>query len=262
MLRFDTNLTTMYGKLPILAALEAARADGFEAVECRSPFAAPKEAVAEALDRLGLHMVQFNTPMGDFAAGERGIACRPGREAEFRASIAQSLDYAKALGVGQLNCCAGLMAPGEARADLEDILCENLAFAAEQGAKAGVRLQLEPINSVDTPGMLIATVAEAERILDRVDHPNLYLQYDFYHQQVMGGDLVRTFDRLHHRINHVQIADRPGRHEPGTGEIAYGFVLRHLERAGYAGWVGLEYIPAADVASGLGWLTAYRAGQV
>jgi hydroxypyruvate isomerase len=262
MLRFDANLTTMYGKMPILDALEAARADGFKAVECRSPFEAPKQAVAEALARLNLHMVQFNTPMGDYAGGDRGIACRPGREAEFRASIAQSLDYAQALGVGQLNCCAGLMAPGETRDDLEATLCENLSYAAEQGAAVGVRLQLEAINSVDTPGMFIATVEDAERVLDRVGHDNLYLQYDFYHQQVMGGDLVQTFDRLKDRINHVQIADLPGRHEPGTGEIAYGFILRHLEKACYDGWVGLEYVPAGDAASGLGWLNAYRSGDL
>lgn len=262
MLRFDANLTTMYGKLPVLDAMKAAKADGFEAVECRSPFDVSKEQVAETLAHLEMRMVQFNTPMGNFSAGDRGIGCRPGREDEFRASISLSLEYARALGVPQVNCCAGLMDPGEDRAELEDQLCKNLRFAAECGADQGVRIQLEAINSVDTPGVLIAKVADAERILDRVNHDNLFLQYDFYHQQVMRGDLVRTFDRLQDRINHVQIADHPGRHEPGTGEIAYGFILKHLERAGYDGWVGLEYVPAASAAAGLGWLRDYRDGRL
>lgn len=262
MLRFDTNLTTMYGSRGILEALEAAKADGFDAVECRSPFDAPKEAVADALKRLGIRMVQFNTPMGDYAAGDRGIGCRPGRAEEFRASIAQALDYAEALGVEQLNCCAGLMQPGEDRTELEEQLCENLAFAAAHGAERGVRIQLEPINLVDTPGILIATLADAERILDQVGHPNLYLQFDFYHQQVMAGDLARSYDRVKHRVNHVQIADNPGRHEPGTGEIAYGFLLGHLEQSGYSGWVGLEYVPVESAGEGLGWLAAYRDGKL
>ena len=258
MLRFDANLTTMYGDLPLLQAMAAARDDGFEAVECRSPFSEPKERVAAALAKLGLVQVQFNCPMGDFAAGERGIACLPGREAEFRDSIALSIDYARALGCPQVNCIAGLAAAGDSEA--EAVLVANLKFAAPRLADAGIRLQIEPLNRRDNPGALLATTDDFERIFDRVGEDNLYLQYDFYHMQIMQGDLVRTYERLQGRINHVQVADNPGRHEPGTGEIGYPFVLARLERLGYAGWVGCEYVPATSVAAGLGWLEAYRRG--
>ena len=258
MLRFDANLTTLYGKLPLLQALAAAKADGFDAVECRSPFAEPREKVAEALAELGLTMVQFNCPMGDFDAGDRGIACVPGREAEFRESIALTIDYARVLGVGQVNCVAGLRAPGASDEEIEDVFVANLKFAAARLEDAGIKLQIEPINPLDTPGVFLDTTDRFERIWERVGSDNLYLQYDFYHAQRVQGELVSTFERLRSRINHVQVADNPGRHEPGTGEIAYPFIFSELERLGYSGWVGLEYVPRTNVAEGLGWLEAYR----
>jgi len=259
MLRFDANLTTLYGNLPLLQALGAAKADGFAAVECRSPFSEPKEKVAEALAELGLEMVQFNCPMGDFAAGDRGIACVPGREDEFRESIAQTIDYAKALGVTQVNCVAGLRLPGAGDGEIEDVFVANLKFAAPRLAEAGIRLQIEPINPFDTPGVFFATMDQFERVWERVGSDNLFLQYDFYHAQRLGGDLVSRFEALKPHIGHVQVADNPGRHEPGTGEIAYPFIFSALERLGYAGWVGLEYVPRTTAAEGLGWLDAYRA---
>ncbi|MBF9033935.1 TIM barrel protein [Rhodobacterales bacterium HKCCE2091] len=260
MLRFDANITSMYGKLPVTEALERAKADGFDAVECRSPFDEPAATVAAALDRLGMRMVQFNTPMGDFAAGERGMACIPGRKAEFRESIELTLDYARAIRPPQINCPGGVAAPDVPRAEQEALLAENLAWAAGRFAEEGIRLQLEGINPVDNPGILVGTAADAMRVIDAAGHPNLWLQYDFYHNQVTGGDLVGTFLRYRERINHVQFADHPGRHEPGTGEINYAFVMRELDRAGYDGWVGLEYAPAGAVRDGLGWLDEYRAG--
>jgi len=254
MLRFNANLTTMYGKLPLLEAMEKARDDGFAAVECRTPFADPKEVVAERLAELGLVMVQFNTPMGDFASGERGLACLPGRAEDFRASVELSIEYATALGCGQVNCPAGKLPAGARREDIEPLLAENLKFAARRFADAGIRLQLEAINPVDNPGAGVWNIAQCERLLERVDDDNLYLQYDFYHMQVVQGDLVRTYERLRERINHVQVADNPGRHEPGTGEINYGFVFAALERLGYAGWVGCEYVPATTARDGLRWM--------
>ena len=258
MLRFDANLTTMYSGLPITEALARAKDDGFDAVECRSPFDEPKEKVAETLSALAMTMVQFNTPMGDFAAGERGMACIPGREDEFRRSVDLSLDYARAIGVPQINCPAGVAPAGAPREDLERLLADNLRWAAERFAEAGIRLQLEAINPVDNPGVLVATVPDAMRVIDRVGHDNLFLQYDFYHAQVTQGDLIRTYEGLRDRINHVQFADHPGRHEPGTGEINYRFIMESLERSDYRGWVGLEYVPTGTVKDGLGWLSAYR----
>jgi hydroxypyruvate isomerase len=254
MLRFDANLTTMYSRLPLLEAMAAASADGFTAIECRSPFSEPRERVAEMLAELGLTMVQFNCPMGDFPAGERGIACLPGREEDFRASIALTIEYAQALGCSQVNCIAGLMPAGARDEDIEAVLVENLKFAARRLADAGIRLQVEAVNALDNPGTFLTTTDQFERIHDRVGDANLYLQYDFYHMQVVQGDLIRTYERLKDRINHVQVADNPGRHEPGTGEINYAFIFSELERLGYSGWVGCEYLPATIASEGLGWL--------
>ena len=261
MLRFDANLTTMYGKLPVTEALAAAKADGFDAVECRSPFDEPAEQIAEALSGLEMTLVQFNTPMGNFAAGERGIACIPGREQEFRDSIELTLDYARIIRPPQINCPAGVAVPNVSREAQERLLSENLNWAAGRFADDGIRLQLEGINPVDNPGVLVGTATDAMRIIEMADHDNLWLQYDFYHNQVTTGDLVRTFKRFQERINHVQFADHPGRHEPGTGEINYQFVMRELDRSEYSGWVGLEYVPAGTVKDGLGWLEEYRAAR-
>lgn len=254
MLRFDANLTTMYGKLPLLDAMAAAKADGFDAIECRSPFEFPKEVVLDKVAELGLTLVQFNCPMGDFAAGDRGLACLPGREDEFRASIDLTIDYALALGVPQVNCVGGLRTPGASDSEIEDVMVANLRHAAPRLADAGVKLQIEPINPLDTPGVFLSTTEQFKRIHDRVDHFNLFLQYDFYHMQIVQGDLIRGFDELASVINHVQVADNPGRHEPGTGEINYQFVFRALEQRGYAGWVGCEYVPSSPAPQSLAWL--------
>lgn len=249
MLSFDANLTTMYSKLPLLDAMATAKADGFDAIECRTPFGEPAEKVRDVLDALSLNMVQFNSPMGDFANGERGLACLPGREHDFRSSIEPTIAYAKILGVPQVNCVAGLMAPGASAAEIEDVLIANLQYAAPRLADAGIKLQIEPINPIDNPGAFLSTTERFARVHERVGHDNLYLQYDFYHLQVTQGDLIRTFGKFQHLINHVQVADNPGRHEPGTGEINYDFVFSELLRLDYRGWIGCEYVPSV----GLGW---------
>lgn len=254
MLRFDANLTTMYGKLSLLEAMTAAKADGFAAIECRSPFEFPKEQVRDHVADLGLTFVQFNCPMGDFAAGDRGLTCLPGRQDEFRASIDLTIDYAVALGVTQVNCVGGLRTPGASDTEIEDVMVANLRHAAPRLADAGVKLQIEPINHRDTPGVFLSTTAQFRRIRDRVDHPNLYLQYDFYHLQITQGDLIAGFDEFAGVINHVQVADNPGRHEPGTGEINYDFIFTALEQRNYAGWVGCEYIPSAPAPQSVEWM--------
>lgn len=256
--RFSANLSMLYEEYGFLDRFAAAARDGFPAVEYVGPYAEPKERVAEALAANGLFQALFNTPAGDWAAGERGIGCLPHRTDEFRDGLVMALDYAEALGCTRVNVLAGI-APANADAEaLESTLVANLRHAAPRFADRGVRLLLEPINTRDIPGFFVSTTGHAERIIERVGHDNLYLQFDVYHVQVMQGDIVPTFARLKNRIAHVQIADNPGRHEPGTGEINYGFVLGELDRLGYAGFVGCEYKPAATTSEGLGWMTPWR----
>lgn len=262
MLRFNANLTTMYAKLPLLDAMSTARADGFDAVECRTPFDEPKQKVADHAADLNLTFVQFNTPMGDFAAGERGMACLPDRKADFRSSIELTLDYAQALGCPQINCPAGKMPTNVSYESAESTLAKNLKWAADRLGSVGIKLQLEAINPTDNSGAFVWNIGQCERMLELVDHPNLFLQYDFYHMQMVQGDLMRTYDRLKDRINHIQVADNPGRNEPGTGEINYDFIFAELERLKYGGWVGCEYVPVANANQGLGWLEKYSPRHV
>lgn len=252
--KFSANLSFLYQDKPFLERFAAAAADGFPAVEYLGPYAETKEAVAEALRANGLVQALFNVPSGDWAGGERGIACLPDRTGEFREGVATAIDYAKALGCTKLNVISGLVKPGADLAVLEDTLVENLKYAAPLCAAEGIKLLIEPINLRDIPGFFVSTTNHAERILERVGHDNLYIQYDFYHMQVMQGDLLPTYERLKDRIAHVQIADNPGRNEPGTGEINYRTVFAALDRLGYDGYVGCEYKPRAGTSEGLGWM--------
>ncbi|MBB3390474.1 hydroxypyruvate isomerase [Rhizobium sp. BK275] len=256
--KFSANLSFLYQDLAFLDRFAAAAKDGFGALEYLGPYAEPKEKVAGALQANGLKQALFNVPSGDWAGGERGIACLPDRIEEFRSGISLALDYAKALACPQVNVISGLVPKGADLATLEKVLVENLKYAAERAADAGVKLLIEPINLRDIPGFFLSNTDHAERILGKVGSDNLYIQYDFYHMQIMQGDLIPTFTRLKDRIAHVQIADNPGRNEPGTGEINYGFILSELDRLGYDGWVGCEYKPKAGTSEGLGWMKPYR----
>lgn len=256
MLKFNPNLTQLYTELPFLDRFAAAAADGFKGVEFRGPYGDPKEAIAERLEEHGLEQVLFNLPPGNWEAGDRGITCLPGRQEEYRASLETAIDYAKALGCTQLNSMAGLVPKGVSQETVEAVLVENLRYAAPRLADHGIKLQLEPLNNIDNPGCSVWSTDQFERIFEQVGSDNLYLQYDFYHMQVMQGDLIRTFARLQPRIAHVQIADNPGRHEPGTGEINHGFIFAELERLGYDGWIGCEYVPLKGTSEGLGWFRA------
>jgi hydroxypyruvate isomerase len=253
-MKFSANLTFLYQELPFLDRFAAAAKDGFGAVEFMSPYEHPKERVAEALRANGLTQALFNVPSGDWAGGERGIASHPDRVEEFRAGVGTALEYAMALGCPKVNVISGLVKPGMDRAVLEETLVANLRHAAPRCADAGVKLLIEPINTRDIPGFLLTSTRDAERILERVGSNNLYIQYDVYHMQIMQGDLVPTYARLRDRIAHVQVADNPGRNEPGTGEINYRLVLNELERLGYDGYVGCEYKPKAGTTEGLGWM--------
>jgi hydroxypyruvate isomerase len=252
--RFAANLSLLFANLPFPERFSAARAAGFEAVECQFPYAWEAEAIAAQLQQHHLQMVLHNLPGGDTAAGERGIACIPGREAEFRASVAQGIYYAQTLGCPQLNCLAGILPHGVPAADARACLIENLRHAAAETAGAGLRLLTEPINHHDVPGFFLNTMMQGADLLDAVGSPNLYLQYDLYHAQRMTGELAATAQRHLARIAHIQIADNPGRHEPGTGEIHHDFLFRHLDAIGYTGWIGCEYLPLGDTLQGLGWM--------
>lgn len=234
----------------------SAKSAGFTGVEYPFPYAYPKGDLAERLRAHGLSQVLFNLPPGDWERGERGIACQPDRRDEFRDGVGLAIDYARALGCTQLNCLAGI--PRDLPDDVAlRTLVDNLRFASAELSKAGIRLLIEPINTRDMPGFYLCKSAQALAILDAVGS-NVWLQYDVYHMQVMQGDLVRDIERCLPRIAHVQIADNPGRNEPGTGEINYPFVLRSLERLGYTGWIGCEYKPRGATLEGLEWRDAYR----
>lgn len=260
-MKFSANLSFLYQELGFLERFAAAARDGFPAVEYLGPYAEPREKVAEALKANNLEQALFNVPSGDWAGGERGIAALPDRVEEFRAGVTQALDYAAALGCPKVNVISGLVKPGADLDAMEATLVENLKYAAPRCADAGVQLLIEPINLRDIPGFFLSTTTHAERILDRVGHDNLYIQYDVYHMQVMQGDLIPTYERLRDRIAHIQVADNPGRNEPGTGEINYAYVLPAIERLGYDGYIGCEYKPKAGTTAGLGWMQPYLGGS-
>ncbi len=257
MLKFSANLSFLYQELGFLDRFAAAAKDGFGAVEYLGPYAETPDAVAKALRDNGLAQALFNVPSGNWAGGERGIACHAERVDEFRTGIRTALDYAAALNCPKVNVISGLIPAGADLGKLEDTLVENLKFAADLCAKAGVKLLIEPINTRDIPNFFLTTTKQAEGILDRVGSSNLYIQYDVYHMQVMQGDLIPTYTRLKDRIAHIQVADNPGRNEPGTGEINYPFVLGEIDRLGYDGWIGCEYKPKNGTTAGLGWMKAY-----
>jgi hydroxypyruvate isomerase len=259
--RFAANLTMLFNEVDFLDRFgEAARA-GFHGVEYLFPYGHPREEIADRLRRNGLEQVLHNLPAGDWAKGERGIACHPDRIGEFRDGVGLAIEYARALGCPRLNCLAGIAPPGVSPERLRETFTSNLRFAAVELGKAGIQLLVEPINTRDIPGFYLSHTAQALAILDEVKAPNLLLQYDVYHMQIMEGDLARTIETCLARIGHVQVADNPGRHEPGSGEIHFPFLFAHLDRIGYRGWVGCEYKPASTTAAGLGWLSPWRAGR-
>lgn len=252
--RFAANLTMLFTEVSFLDRFERAARAGFETVEFLFPYAHPAREIRDRLDATGLQLVLHNLPAGDWDAGERGIACHPGRVDEFRDGVARAIDYAQVLGVPQLNCLAGKAPAGVNAATLRRTFVENLRYAAAQLGTAGLRLLIEPINPFDIPGFVLNRTDEAIAILDEVGAPNAFVQYDIYHAQRTEGELAATLHKHLPRIGHVQLADNPGRNEPGTGEINYPYLFAHLDRIGYQGWVGCEYKPAQSTEAGLDWL--------
>jgi hydroxypyruvate isomerase len=217
------------------------------------PYAFSADDIKQRLHTNGLKLVLHNLPAGDWEAGERGIACLPDRVDEFREGVAKAISYATTLGVPQLNCLAGKAPIGADDAVLRQTFVANLKFAAAELDRAGLRLLIEPINSFDIPGFYLNRTAQAIAILDEVGATNAFVQYDIYHAQRMEGELAATMQKQLARIGHIQLADNPGRNEPGTGEINWPFLFAHLDRIGYSGWIGCEYKPATSTEAGLGW---------
>lgn len=253
--KFAANLTMLFTELPFLDRFEAAHAAGFAGVEYLFPYDFAATELAERLKANGLTQVLHNLPAGDWAAGERGIAVLPDRAAEFRDGVYRAVEYATALGCGQVNCLVGLTPPSLAPDLVRATLVENLRFAAGELAGAGIRLLIEPVNTRDIPRFYLNRTDQALELVAEVGSDNLFIQYDIYHMQIMEGDIARTIERHLPRIAHVQLADNPGRNEPGTGEINYPFLFRHLDALGYEGWVGCEYKPRTTTDAGLGWLS-------
>ena len=256
--RIAANLSLLFTERPFLERFDAARTAGCAAVEFQFPYEHDRAALAEVVLTSALEVVLFNLPAGDIAAGERGIACHPRRIAEFQDGVGRAIDYARLTGCGRLNCLAGI-APGEVSHDkARETLIENLRFAAVVTAREAIELVLEPLNTRDTPGFFVTNTRSALALIKAVDHGNLRLQYDIYHAQVMEGDLARTLQEHLPQIAHIQLADNPGRHEPGSGEINFPFLLSHIDRIGYAGWVGCEYIPSGRTEDSFAWLEPWR----
>jgi hydroxypyruvate isomerase len=256
--RLCANLSFLFTDVAFPARFARAARAGFRGVECMFPYAHDADELARLLREHRLTLVLHNLPAGDWDGGERGIACLPGREAEFRAGVEQGIAYARQLGCTQLNCLAGLAPAGVAEEEIRATFRANLRHAAQRLGEHGIRLLIEPINSrVDIPGFWLDTPAKALGLLAELAEPNLWLQYDIYHAQIMEGNLARTIETHLGRIAHFQLADNPGRHEPGTGEINYPYLFALLDRLGYAGWVGCEYKPQAGTEAGLGWVGKY-----
>ncbi|HET6478285.1 MAG TPA: hydroxypyruvate isomerase [Dehalococcoidales bacterium] len=255
--KFSANLSMLFTEVGFADRFERAAKAGFKGVECQFPYELPKEDIAERLGKYGLELVLYNIPAGSWAAGERGIACLPGRESEFQEGVDKAIEYAKALKCPRINCLVGLT-PKDAPADkVRQTLVNNLKFAAEAMQKAGISLLVETLNDKDIPGFYLVRTQDALKLFEEVKHANLWLQYDIYHMQVMEGNLTKTIQENVGRIGHIQLADNPGRHEPGTGEINFTNLFKFIDESGYTGWIGCEYKPAGATEDGLGWVKPY-----
>jgi 2-dehydrotetronate isomerase len=257
--RFAANLSMMYTEVPFLDRFSAAAADGFGAVEYLFPYEFAVEEIVKRLHDHGLTQTLFNLPPGDWAAGERGMACIPGREAEFAASLDQALPYAQATGCQRLHAMAGLTPAGVDEAAMRRTYVANLKAAAARLAPLGITLLIEPINTRDMPGFYLNWQQQAHDVLAEVGAPNLKVQMDFYHCQIMEGDLSKRLEKHWAGVGHIQIAGVPDRHEPDDGEVNFPHLFDRLEALGYTGFVGCEYRPRAGTSAGLSWLRRYQA---
>jgi len=255
--KFCANLTMLWNELDFMDRFAAAARAGFRGVEYLFPYDYPKERLAEQLQKHQLAQVLHNLPAGNWAKGERGIGCHADRVTEFQDGVDKAIEYATALGCKQVNCLAGIRPAHRDPIDAREVFIRNLQFAAPRLKAAGIKLLIEAINTRDIPGFFLNGTRQALDIITAVGSDNLFVQYDIYHMQIMEGDLARTIEANLKLIPHMQLADNPGRNEPGTGEINYQFLLRHIDRVGYQGWIGCEYKPKTTTEAGLGWIMEY-----
>jgi hydroxypyruvate isomerase len=256
MSRFAANISTLFTAHPFLERFALAARAGFRAVEMQFPYEHKPAELAAAVSRAGVEVVLINMPAGDFAGGERGIACLPDRVDEFHRAMRQAADYAEALGCPRVNCLAGNVPEGAAREACWDVLVENLRHAADSLAMRNIRLLVEPLNGVDNPRFIIGNTAAAADLLTVAGNPNLALQYDVYHARAAGEDVLAGLARHIGIIGHIQISDYPGRGEPGTGTLDFAGLFRALEHLPYDGWVGCEYFAAEP--GDFGWMKALQ----
>ena len=255
--KFSANLSMLFKEVDFLDRFGRAAQFGFKGVEFLFPYEWDKEELQGGLERHGLEMVLHNLPAGQWSAGERGLACLPDRVNEFQEGVGIAIEYAAALRCPRLNCLAGIPPVTQSAEQSMETLTSNVRYAAEEARKAGITLVVEALNSQDVPGFCLSTTRHMLDLLKAVDHPNLYMQYDIYHMQIMEGNLTRTMAQNVTRIGHMQLADVPGRHEPGTGEINFDNLFRSIDEMGYEGWIGCEYNPTGTTEESLSWVTKY-----
>lgn len=257
-MRFAANLSLMFTEVPFPQRFAAAARAGFQAVEFQFGYDHSPQDIKRWLDEQQLECVLFNAPPGDFAAGERGLASLPGREAEFRESVLRALEYAEVLGTPRIHVLAGILPAGADRTRHLEVYLRNIELAAQLFAEQERTLLIEPINARDIPRFLLNCQHEAHAIRKHLDQPNVKVLMDFYHAQIVDGDLAMTFRKYQEGIGHVQIAGVPGRHEPDVGEIRYEYLFNLLDELNYSGWIGCEYRPKGRTEDGLGWLQRWR----
>jgi hydroxypyruvate isomerase len=255
--KFNANLSMMFNEVDFLDRFACAAKAGFKGVEFLFPYAYDKNQLAELAQKHQLQVILFNMPPGDWNAGDRGMACDPARHAEFQDNVAKAVDYARTLNCRQIHCMAGLKPRGVNEEQMREAYITNLRFAGKELAKHDLTLLIEAINTRDIPGFYLNYSRQAFDIMHYANVPNLKFQYDIYHMQIVEGDLAPTIEKHLAKIGHMQLADTPGRHEPGTGEINYDFLFRHIDKVGYQGWIGCEYRPAGNTEAGLGWVAKY-----
>lgn len=252
--KFAANLSMLFTEVDFLQRFEQAAQAGFQGVEYLFPYDFEASTIKGVLESNNLKQVLFNLPAGDWQAGDRGIAVDPSRVEEFQQGVTKAIQYAKALDCNQVNCLAGIVPDGVTAQQAEETFVSNLRFAAGALKENGISLIIEAINTRDIPGFFLTNTKQALDVIEKVGSDNLNFQYDIYHMQIMEGDLAPTLSEHLSQIQHVQLADNPGRHEPGTGEINYPFLFNHLDSIGYDGWVGCEYKPKTTTVEGLSWM--------
>jgi hydroxypyruvate isomerase len=251
--KFAANLSMMFTEAPFLDRFAAASEAGFQAVEFLFPYEHSPEVVQYQAASAGVEVILFNMPPGNWSGGERGITCIPGREEEFREGVEKAIEYAAILGTPRLHAMAGIVPRDADPSACRTTLIENLKYAARQVAKHDITLLLEAINTRDMPGFCVSTQMDSNAICEAVNEPNLKMQMDLYHMQVMEGDLATKLRHYAPQCGHIQIAGCPERHEPDSGEVRYEYLFRLLDELGYEGWVGCEYRPAGRTVDGLEW---------